>query len=68
MQDTHRKRIVNYQYYQEETLNSLGSGTIKSTIKRIELRVKLPGAQWNIESIASILSLRYAYLSGQLST
>jgi len=37
-------------------------------IKRIGLRVKLSGAQWNIESVASILSLRCAYLNGQLST
>ncbi|MEG3883885.1 ISKra4 family transposase, partial [Microcoleus sp. herbarium19] len=37
-------------------------------IKRIGLRVKLSGAQWNIESVSSILSLRCAYLNGQLST
>jgi hypothetical protein len=61
-------RIVNYQYHQEESLSSLGSGTVESTIKRIGLRVKLSGAQWNIESVSSILSLRCAYLNGQLST
>ena len=66
--DTHRNRIVNYQYYQEESLSSIGSGTVESTIKRIGSRVKLSGAQWNIESVTSILSLRCAYLNGQLST
>jgi hypothetical protein len=52
MQETHRNRIVNYQYYQEESLRSIGSGTVESTIKRIGIRVKLSGAQWNIESVA----------------
>jgi len=66
--ETHRCRIVNYQYYQEKSLSSIGSGTVESTIKRIGSRVKLSGAQWNIESVASILSLRCAYLNGQLST
>ena len=66
--ETHRIRIINYQYYQEESVSSLGSGTVESTIKRIGLRVKLSGSQWNIESVSSILSLRCAYLNGQLST
>jgi hypothetical protein len=33
--ETHRCRIVNYLYYLEESLSSLGSGTVESTIKRI---------------------------------
>ena len=66
--ENHRSRIVNYQSYKEESLSSIGSGTIESTIKRIGLRVKLSGAQWNIENVSSILSLRCAYLNGQLST
>ncbi|HEY9302199.1 MAG TPA: ISKra4 family transposase [Phormidium sp.] len=64
----HRNRIVNYRFYKEESLSSIGSGTVESTIKRIGIRLKLSGAQWNIESVASILSLRCAYLNGQLST
>jgi len=32
---THRSRIVNYRYYKEESLSSIGSGTVESTIKRI---------------------------------
>jgi hypothetical protein len=30
-----RNRIVNYRYYKEESLSSIGSGTVESTIKRI---------------------------------
>jgi len=65
--DTHRCRIVNYQYYKEESISSIGSGTVESTIKRIGLRVKISGAQWKIENVSSILALRCAYLNGQLS-
>ena len=65
--ETHRCRIVNYQYYKEESISSIGSGTIESIIKRIGLRVKISGAQWNIENVSSILALRCAYLNGQLS-
>ena len=66
--ETHRSRIVNYLYYQVESLSSIGSGTVESLIKQIGTRVKLSGAQWKIESVSSILSLRCAYLNGQLST
>jgi hypothetical protein len=65
--ETHRCRIVNYLYYQVESISSIGSGTVESLIKQIGTRVKLSGAQWNIESVSSILSLRCAYLNGQLS-
>ncbi len=33
--ETHRNRIINYLYYQEESLSSIGSGTVESTIKQI---------------------------------
>ena len=42
--ETHRYRIINYLYYQEESLSSIGSGTVESTIKQIGFRVKLSGA------------------------
>ena len=35
--ETHRSRIVNYRYYKEESISSIGSGTVESTIKRIGL-------------------------------
>ena len=41
---THRCRIVNYLYYQVESLSSIGSGTVESLIKQIGTRVKLSGA------------------------
>lgn len=66
--ETHRCRIVNYLYYQVESRSSLGSGTVESLIKQIGSRVKLSGAQWNIENVSSILSLRCAYLNGQFFT
>jgi hypothetical protein len=42
--ETHRYRIINYLYYQEESLSSIGSGTVELTIKQIGFRVKLSGA------------------------
>jgi hypothetical protein len=66
--ETHRDRIVNYQYYQAESLSSIGSGAVESSIKQIGMRVKLSGAQWDINNVRSILSLRCAYLNCQLSS
>ncbi|NEO69608.1 ISKra4 family transposase [Moorena sp. SIO3H5] len=64
--ETHKKRIINYDYYQKERISSLGSGAIESGIKQIGMRVKLSGSQWNIENVPQILSLRCAYLNGML--
>ena len=50
--ETHRCPIVNYQYYKEESISSIGSGTVESIIKRIGFRVKISGAQWKIENIS----------------
>ena len=63
----HRQRIVNYQYYQEEKIASIGSGTVESAIKQIGRRLKLSGAQWKSDSVTKILSLRCAYLNGLLA-
>ena len=65
--ESHRCRIINYQGYKEKFISSIDSGTVESTIKRIGLRVKISGTQWNIENVSSILALRCAYLNGQLS-
>lgn len=64
---THRSRIINYQYYQEEGISSIGSGTVESMVKQIGARVKISGAQWNIENVPSILAVRCAYLNNQLT-
>lgn len=63
--ESHRSRIPNYEYYQMEGL-PIGSGSVESWIKQIDARVQLTGAQWNTESVPSILALRSAYLSDQL--
>lgn len=53
--EKHRSRIVNYSYYQAEQLCSIGSGAVESAIKQIGARIKISGAQWNVESINHIL-------------
>lgn len=63
----HRQRIVNYKYYQNEQLCSIGSGAVESAIKQIDLRLKLVGAQWNSDNVNQMLQLRCAYLNGQLA-
>jgi len=63
----HHDRIVNYSYYQAEQLCSIGSGAVESAIKQIGARMKISGAQWNIESVNHILSVRCAYLNGLLA-
>lgn len=65
--EKHRFRIVNYSYYQTEQLCSIGSGAVESAIKQIGARIKISGAQWNLESVNQILSVRCAYLNGLLA-
>ncbi len=64
--DKHRHRIVNYEYYQAEQLCSIGSGAVESAIKLIGMRIKI-SAQWKIENVNQILSVRCAYLNGLLT-
>jgi hypothetical protein len=65
--EKHRSRIVNYSYYQTEQLCSIGSGAVESAIKQIGARIKISGAQWNVDSVNQILSVRCAYLNGLLA-
>lgn len=65
--EKHRSRIINYSYYQAEQLCSIGSGSVESAIKQIGARIKISGAQWNVESVNQILSVRCAYLNGLLA-
>lgn len=65
--EKHHSRIVNYSYYQAEQLCSIGSGAVESAIKQIGARIKISGAQWNVESVSQILSIRCAYLNGLLA-
>ena len=65
--DKHRHRIVNYAYYQAEQLCSIGSGAVESAVKQIGNRLQITGARWNTASVNPMLSLRCAYLNGQLA-
>ena len=72
----HQHRIVNYEYYQAEGLNSYafggvklyGSGAVESAIKQIGRRVQLSGAQWNRENVPQVLAHRCAYLNGLIGS
>ena len=66
--EKHRCRIVNYKYYQSESISSVGSGAVESLIKRIGTRVKISGAQWKNKNVPKILDLRCAYLNGAFYT
>jgi hypothetical protein len=60
--ETHRCRIVNYLYYQEESLSSLGSGTVESTIKTNWTQGETIGSAVEYRECFLYLSLRCAYL------
>lgn len=61
-----RHRIINYNYYQEEEICSIGSGAVESTVKQIDRRVKISGAQWKEENVPQVLKHRCAYLNDKL--
>jgi hypothetical protein len=65
--DKHRHRIINYEYYQAEAICSIGSGAVESTIKQIDRRTKISGAQWKEENVPQVLAHRCAYLNGLIS-
>jgi hypothetical protein len=64
----HYHRIVNYEYFSQSGLCSIGSGAVESAVKQIGKRLKISGAQWKLENVAKMLQLRSAYLNGQLTT
>jgi hypothetical protein len=61
----HRQHIVNYAYFQAEGI-PIGSGAVESSIKQIDHRMKLTGAQWKSDNVPNALSVRCAYLNGKL--
>jgi len=63
----HRYRIINYSYYQSEGICSIGSGTVESTIKQIDRRTKISGAQWKEDNVPQVLAHRCAYLNRTIS-
>ncbi len=62
--EKHRCRIINYYYFQAEQICSIGSGSIETTIKQIDRRTQISGAQWKAENIPQVLAHRCAYLNG----
>ena len=60
------ERIINYNYYQEEEICSIGSGAVESTVKQIDRRLKISGAQWKEENVPQVLKHRCAYLNDKL--
>lgn len=64
--ETHRHRIVNYNYYQEEAICSIASGAVESTVKQIDRRLKISGAQWHKSNVPQVLKHRCAYLNHSL--
>jgi len=64
--ENHRHRIVNYDYYQAESICAIASGAVESTVKQIDRRLKISGAQWNLENVPQVLKHRCAYLNNTL--
>lgn len=62
---THQSRIPNYQYYQAKGI-PIGSGSVESWVKLIDLRTQVVGARWKEAHVPQVLAHRCAYLNGQL--
>ncbi len=60
--ENHRERM-RYDYFRSQGYQ-IGSGTIESAAKQIGLmRMKVPGASWNLENARKVAKARSAYLS-----
>jgi hypothetical protein len=60
--ENHRQRM-RYDYFRSQGFQ-IGSGTIESAAKQIGLmRMKVPGASWNLENARKVAKARAAYLS-----
>jgi len=62
----HRHRIVDYEYFQAQNICAIASGAVESTVKQIDRRLKISGAQWKIENVPQVLRHRCAYLNNSL--
>ena len=51
--NNHRSRIINYNYYQQEKICSIGSGAVESTVKQIPRRLKISGATMECRKYSS---------------
>ena len=61
-----RDRIINYDYYQTEQICGIASDAVESTVKQIDRRLKISGAQWKIDNVSQVLKHRCAYLNNTL--
>jgi hypothetical protein len=59
---------VNQGFYQAEQLCSIGSGAVESAVKQLGRRLQISGARWHFACVNAVLSLRCAYLNGQLAS
>ena len=62
----HSHRIVDYHHYYSNQICSIGSGAVESTIKQIDRRIKISGAQWKQENVPQVLAHRCAYLNDSI--
>ena len=62
----HRHRIVDYEYFYNQNICAIASGAVESTVKQIDRRLKISGAQWKIENVPQVLRHRCAYLNDSL--
>ena len=65
--EKHRSRIVNYEQLSKQQICSIGSGAVESTVKQIDRRSKISGAQWLKKNVNQMLKLRCAYLNDLLA-
>ena len=65
--EKYRSRIVNYEQLSEDKICSIGSGAVESTVKQIDRRLKISGAQWLKKNVNQMLKLRCAYLNDLLA-
>lgn len=65
--EKHRYRIVNYEQLSQDKICSIGSGAVESTVKQIDRRLKISGAQWLKKNVNQMLKLRCAYLNDLLA-
>ena len=56
--ENHRHRIINYDYFQSEEICAIASGAVESTVKQIDRRLKISGAQWKMENVGQVLKHR----------
>ena len=62
----HRDRIVDYEHFQTKGICAIASGAVESTVKQIDRRLKISGAQWKVENVPQVLKHRCAYLNNSL--